>query len=349
MKTKRIRIAVAGLGRIGWNFHCNQIARHRQFELVAVADPEPERRQEAETVRGCRSYEAFEAMIAHEELDAVVVATPTHFHKAHALAAFRKGLHVFLEKPMALTYAEARSIAAAARRAKRVLTVYQPNRAQAWFQHLCRVVRSGRIGTPYHVYGSMCRYVRRNDWQSLTKFGGGMLNNYGAHLLDQALHLTGSRVGKVFCNMRRVAAMGDAEDVVKIVYETPDGLLGEVEINQASAVPGNEFEVLGTHGAVVKRSLEELHVTWYNPRDLRKRRLDTHLASADRKYPRDRIPFKEKTIAVNPRYEVDVYKNLARAIRTGAAPMARPEETLAVMKVMESCRADARRIRETPI
>ena len=349
MKTKRIRIAVAGLGRIGWNFHCAQIARHRQFELVAVADPEPDRCREAEAVRGCRSYESYEAMIAREKLDAVVVATPTHLHKAHALAAFRKGLHVFLEKPMALTYAEARAIASAARRAKRVLTVYQPNRAQAWFQHLCRIVRSDRIGTPYHVYGSMCRYARRNDWQSLRKFGGGMLNNYGAHVLDQTLQLTGDRVAKVFCNMRRVAALGDAEDVVKIVYETRGGILGEVDINQASALPGNEFKVLGTRGAVLKLSMDELLVKRFNPRDLEERRLDAHLASADRKYPRDQIPFKEETIAVNPRYEVDVYKNLARAIRTGAVPMARPEETLAVMKVMESCRADARRIRATPI
>ncbi|HRU07330.1 MAG TPA: Gfo/Idh/MocA family oxidoreductase, partial [Candidatus Brocadiia bacterium] len=94
---RRIRMGVAGLGRIGWGFHCQQIAASKDFALAAVADPEAARREEAVKTFGCKAFESFEAMLAGGALDAVVVATPTHLHKPHALAAFKRGLHAVVE------------------------------------------------------------------------------------------------------------------------------------------------------------------------------------------------------------------------------------------------------------
>ncbi|NQT93378.1 MAG: Gfo/Idh/MocA family oxidoreductase, partial [Lentisphaerae bacterium] len=340
---KKIKIAVAGLGRIGWHFHCKVIAESRDFELVAVADPDAERRAEAEGIYGCASSADYDAMLDAGGLDAVVVATPTHFHKAHSLAALRKGMHVYLEKPMAMDLAEARAIARAAKKAGRVLSVYQPHRAHACLQHVLRIIRSGKIGEVYHVRRGMFNFARRNDWQSLRKFGGGMLNNYGAHCLDQVLFITGYDVKRITCNLRRVASMGDAEDVVKIFYETRGGVVGEVDINQACVLRPYEFEVLGTRGGIVV-SNQEITVRWFSPRGLKAKELDPSLASANRRYPSDSIEVKEETVPVNPRYGVDVYKDLARAIRTGATPLVDPAETLQVMKVMQRCREDAGKI-----
>jgi predicted dehydrogenase len=346
--TKRpIRIAVAGLGRIGWCTHCARLAESPDFELAAVADMEPERRAEAEEVHGCRAYADVETMLDKAQLDVVVIATPTHLHRAHSLAAFRRGLHVYLEKPMALDLAEARSIARAARRAKRVLSVYQPHRAKAWFQQVLRLVASGRLGEVYHVRVCLSGYRRRDDWQGLKRFGGGMLANYGAHAMDLALALTGSDVRKVFCNLRRVATLGDAEDVVKAIYETRAGKVGEIDINQACALPPPMFEAFGTLGAVRRDSVDVLTVRYFSRRQLKPKKLNSHLASAGRKYPDADIVFTEKQVAVNPRHEVDVYKDLARAIRTGSPPFIEPPETLAVMKLMERCRAEAGRIVST--
>ena len=173
-------------------------------------------------------------MLANAKLDAVLLASPTHLHAPMALAAFRRGLHVLLEKPMAADYREAQAIARAAKRANRVLTVYQPHRLRDYFQTVLKVLRSGRLGKVFHVKRAHYAFSRRDDWQALRKYGGGMLRNSGAHGADQLLAITGSNIKRVFCQLRRVASLGDAEDVVKMVYETREGVLGELEINHAS-------------------------------------------------------------------------------------------------------------------
>jgi predicted dehydrogenase len=344
----RIRIAVAGLGRIGWSFHCRAIAAHlRQFDLVAVNDPLPERRAEAESEYGCRSFADFEEMIALPGLEAVVVATPTHLHLPMALAALRRGLHVFMEKPMAATLSDAQRMAREAQRRKLILTVYQPNRAVAMFQHLKRVLASGVLGEVYHVRRAMYRYSIRDDWQSLRRYGGGMLGNYGAHALDQVLDLTGRDVKRVFGQLRLVASRGDAEDVVKVLYETREGRLGEVDINQASAGNPYDFQVWGALGYAECIGGKSIRLRYVKGGRLPARTLNRSLASAGRRYPDAKIDFVEKEIAVDGNMAVDVYANLAKAIRRKAPLFVPPRQTLCVMRVMEACRAQSS-VRRTP-
>lgn len=343
---EKLRIGVAGLGRIGWSFHCRSIGESRDFELAAVADTDADRRSEAAETYGCETFETFEDMVDGAGLDAAVIATPTHLHKQHALAAFGKGLHVYLEKPMAMTLDEAEAIVAEAKRAGRVLTVYQPHRARAYFQHAMRIARSGRIGEIYHVRRGLFNYVRRNDWQALLKYGGGMLNNYGAHCLDQVLFMTGYNIRQIMCSLRRVATLGDAEDVVKVAYETSEGMVGEVDINQACTRKPYEFEIYGTQGVLAKEG-NELVSRSFDKAELAPKELDESLASADRKYPRDDIPVVEHREEINPEYDVDVYADFAKAIRVGSRPLVHPEESFNVMKVMQQCREAAGQIRDT--
>jgi len=339
----RIRIGVIGLGRIGWGFHCHQAASNRKFDLVAVADPLPERLKEAEETFGCRGFRDPDELLALPELDAVAVASPTHVHEKQTVAAFRKGLHVLLEKPMAMNLVEARAIVRAAKKHKRVLSVYQPHRCGAPLQHLLRILATGKIGKVYHIRQGRFRYVQRDDWQSLTKYGGGMLNNYGAHALDFILAVTGYDVRRVFGELRRVLALGDAEDVVKVLYETADGVLGEVDINQASAIAPHHLQVWGTLGALTFMD-GVFHLRYVKGGKLPKKKLNRKLASAGRLYPRDKITFVEKDIPLNARYAVDFYSNFAGAVQSGKELLVKPEQTLAVMTVMDRARKSAGKI-----
>ena len=175
MAERRLRIGVAGLGRIGWQFHCKTLAQHPDFELAAVQDIEPERRREAETTYGAVAYAAFADLLRHPDLDVVTIATPTHLHRDMALDALRAGCHVVLEKPMAQDTQEAEAIVRAAARRGRLLTVYQPHRTMAYFQHLVRILQSGKIGEVYHVRRALFSFARRDDWQSLRRDGGGLV------------------------------------------------------------------------------------------------------------------------------------------------------------------------------
>ncbi|MCG3150355.1 MAG: Inositol 2-dehydrogenase/D-chiro-inositol 3-dehydrogenase [Verrucomicrobiae bacterium] len=343
----KLRIGVTGLGRIGWE-HCRGLAEHPDYSLAGVADPVAERRAEAATKFGCAVFATHEELVAAGILDVIVIASPTHLHKAMAVGAFKAGLHVLLEKPMAVTVADARAIAQAAHRVKRILTVYQPHRLMPYHQQIRQLIATGKIGQVYHVKRGAFGWGRRNDWQTLTKFGGGMLNNHGAHFIDQLLDLTGRDVERVFCRLGRVATLGDAEDVVKLVYHTKAGMLGEVEINQASPRPGYELEVYGTHG-VLWKEVNTLKLRYFRPEELPPIELETSLASTGRRYPRDSAKFYDEAIPIDPQHAVNAYTDLAQAIRTGGEPYVKPAETLAVMQLMARARRDARRIVATPI
>jgi predicted dehydrogenase len=334
---KPLRIALAGLGRIGWQQHAPALVKHPDFRLVAACDMEPDRRAEAERELKCRAFADFAQMLEQADLDAVVIATPTHLHKPMAVAALRRGVHVILEKPMARDAREAAAIIREARKRRRVLTVYQPARLGAEFQHLRRLIASGRIGRIVHVQNGMFSHWRRNDWQALRKYGGGMLGNYGAHAIDTTLQLIGYDIRRLFCHRQIVASLGDAEDTVKIALQTKRGVLGDIEINQASTISPYHLIVWGTCGAI-RAEGELFYLRYFDPKKLGPIRLNKRLASTGRKYYCEKIKFVEETVKVDPSLKVDVYADFARAIRTGAAPFAKPEETLAVMRLMDQCR-----------
>lgn len=340
MAEPKLNIAVAGLGRVGWSFHCRRLAAHADFALTAVADTEPDRRAEAERELGCTSYADFYDLLEREQLDAVVIATPTHLHRDMAIAALDRGLHVLLEKPMAMSLHEGTEIAQVAQAQSRVLTVYQPHRHNAYFQQVKHLVESGKIGRVTGVLRGSFSYARRNDWQSLQEYGGGMLNNYGAHFIDQVLQLIGYDIKRVFCDLQLVASLGDADDVATVVIETEQGSIGQVTINQASVVKPYDLVVWGTCGAVVFDG-KQVRLRCFDPAQLPEKELQRSLSSADRKYPSDAIEYEDESVPVDSSFQFDVFADFARAVRTGGDPAVKPCETLAVMKVLEQCRANS--------
>lgn len=339
MAAKKVRIGVAGLGRIGWGEHCRRLSQHPAFTLTAVQDVLPERLAEAEREYRVKTFADFEEMLASGGLEAVVVATPTHLHKPMVIAALKAGLHVLVEKPIAVDATEGTAMLRAARRYDRVLTVYQSARSSAMFQTLRKLVNSGVIGTMYHARTGGFRYARRNDWQSLQKYGGGMLNNHGVHALDQLLQLCGYDVKRVFGYLRAVATVGDADDVARVFFETRSGVVGEADINQASVINPYRWIVWGTHGAISVRGDEwDFRVARFSPDQLPPRTVQRGLASEDRLYPSDDVAVTEERVPVDRTLGVSIHGNFAKAIRRGAELFVKPEESVAVMKVIDQCR-----------
>jgi hypothetical protein len=94
-------------------------------------------------------------------------------------------------------------------------------------------------------------YQRRNDWQTIIACGGGQLNNWGPHIIDHALRFLESPVAHIWSDLKRIAAVGDAEDHLKIVLTGKNGRIVDLEISGGAAIPQPEYVIFGNKGALV--------------------------------------------------------------------------------------------------
>ncbi|MBO0811132.1 MAG: Gfo/Idh/MocA family oxidoreductase [Microlunatus sp.] len=318
-----IGVGILGLGRSGWGIHAAAISGHDGFEVVAVADPEPERRAEAVAEFGCTAYPEPEGVIADDRVELVVVATPSQTHVPLALSALSGGRHVVVEKPMAQEVAGVDRMIAAADRAGRVLTCYQPRRLDPDFLAIRELVRSGRLGEPLLVRRTIHDFTRRRDWQTLRRFDGGMLSNTAPHLLDQVLQFADPDTDfDLLADLRHTVGAGDAEDHVLLVLR-PKGAAGpllQVEASSAVAIAQPAWFVVGTAGTV-SGSAPELTVRWSDPASWQPLSLDEGPAPERRYGSRETLCWDQEQVGgagTGRSVALAFYDNLAAAVREGA-------------------------------
>ncbi|MCF7854510.1 MAG: Gfo/Idh/MocA family oxidoreductase [Candidatus Pacebacteria bacterium] len=264
-QTEAIRIGIAGIGRAGWGMHCVELeGREDKFEIVAACDIDPARCERMKERYGCRTYQSIEDMIADPNVELVDVATRSSDHESHAIAALMENKHVFLEKPMALTYESAKRICDTADQSDGRLFIRHNRRFEPAFQHILEIIASGILGNVYEVKLRRHHYARRDDWQALTGCGGGQLLNWGPHIIDHGLRLLDAPLEKLWSDLKRVAAVGDAEDHLKIIMKGENARVIDLEISGGNALPESEYHIAGTRGALSCTG-DEIHLRYLNP------------------------------------------------------------------------------------
>ncbi len=169
-------------------------------ELVAIAEPNATLLDQVQKEYGIpKGYSDFQDMLKVEKPDLVSVGTPNFAHAEPAIAALDSGAHVLVEKPLARTYLEGKSMVDAAIRNDRVLQVTFNQRYRQDVQTVKRFVDEGRMGEIYHAKS---RWLRRDGipgrgrkwFVSKELAGGGPLIDLGVHMLDMALYIMGEPV-----------------------------------------------------------------------------------------------------------------------------------------------------------
>jgi len=337
-----INVVVSGLGRVAWRYHLPEIRNDDRFRLLAVSDPVEERRQEAlAEYPGIHAYADFNEMLAAEPTaQLAVIASPTPFHEEQSVAALQRGIAVFLEKPMCASYASAQAVATAVASTGGKLMLYQPHRNRSEFVVFNEQVRP-KLGTITHSRRILARFNRRNDWQSRSALGGGMLNNYGAHYIDQFLAAFGPGPVKVKgALLQRTVGIGDAEDLVNVLLESPSGVTGNVEINLGSAEPEDSWKVCGTLGSAF---FNELTRTWeikyVEPGTLPDLAMQPTLAAQDRAYSVEtQIPWKQELITLDTIQPISYYSHVYDYVALGKAPFVPLSESMELMRILNTCR-----------
>ena len=192
------KVAVIGYGGQG-AWHCKQIAKSDVVTLAGAYDIREERRKAAEK-DGVFVYGNNEAVFADETVDIIVVATPNDVHEELVIKALISGKHVICEKPVALSVESFDRMVKAAEKAGKLLSVHQNRRWDVDFLGVKSVIASDEIGDVIRIesriHGS--RGIP-SDWRCEKKKGGGMILDWGVHLIDQMLQLIDERVATVNC------------------------------------------------------------------------------------------------------------------------------------------------------
>jgi len=250
-----IRAAVLGYGRSGSTMHAGAIEACDAYEMAAVCDIDPERRQQAAERFGCPVYEDHHEMLRAEELDLVCVITRSDQHAAMTCDCLEAGANVLVTKPWAANAGEAERMVATQQSTGKTLLPWLPARWGCDLRRLKDLVAGGAVGKPFLVRRVVNSFATRNDWQTKRAHAGGYLLNWGAHIVDPPLQLLGQPVQSVYGCMRQLINPGDAEDLFMAVMTLADGSMVQAEYTIAvDEMP--TWVVQGDGGTITVRGMD---------------------------------------------------------------------------------------------
>jgi predicted dehydrogenase len=244
-----LRIGVIGCGRIAQAIHLPLLGRLPDARVVAIAEPDEQSRAVASAlVRGATTYRDADELLRAGGLDAVVICAPPHLHAPVATAAFDAGLHVYLEKPIALSIAEGERLVEAWRRARTIGMIGFNFRFHPQVQRIRERLRDGAIGTPLGVRAIFSILPHElPDWKRARQSGGGVLLDLASHHIDLVHYLFEEPVVRVFASVRSLSGEGDH---AAVQLELASGLMVQLFVSLGT-VDEHRIEIVGTTGKLV--------------------------------------------------------------------------------------------------
>jgi len=250
---RRLRIGVLGVGRMGTLHAGNISGSARRAELVAVADPIKKLSRMVARRFGVRAYESAAEMLMKEELDGVLIVTPTPLHVEHVALASEAHVPMLLEKPIALTLKDADRIVSIIRRSGVKFQLGYNRRFDPGYQKAKRMILDGSIGKPIMV--KTCARDPEPPPENYIPVSGGIFLDECIHDIDIALWLMNSKVKRVSAVGRTLvypqfAKYRDYDNAIAILhYQT--GALGVIEGSRTSKYGYDlRTEILGSQGAI---------------------------------------------------------------------------------------------------
>lgn len=335
-----IKMAILGIGRAGFNMHTGEMAKYPElFNIVAACDIDPDHCKSMEKKIGCRTYTDIDELLKDDEVELISVATRSPDHVDHAIKCLEAGKYVFVEKPVALTYADAQRLAKAGKKFPGKVFLRHNRRFEPEFQHIREIIAEGLLGEVYEIKLRRNNYQRRNDWQTIIKCGGGQLNNWGPHLIDHGLRFLESPLAELWSDLKKVAAVGDAEDHLKIIMKGDNGRIIDIEISGGSAISEPEYLVHGSKGALLCKG-SDITVKYLDPEvELADIEADPSSPPIENTFGNaEELKWVEKTFKAEPATGCDthvIWKHLFEAIREGVTFPIAMEEGVEVVKVTE--------------
>jgi predicted dehydrogenase len=334
------KIGIIGYGNMG-SWHAENIRKRVDgLDVAAVFDIKEERLKLAEE-NGFTIYNTVEEFLA-TDIDIVLVATPNNFHKYYSIMAMRAGKNVVSEKPVCMNIEELEDVIAVSKETGKKFTVHQNRRWDIDYAIMKNIMDNKIVGEPYLLDSRL--YSSRGisgDWRSAKIAGGGVLYDWGVHLIDQVVMLANSKPVSVYSSLKHIR-FTDVDDTFKLVINFESGLTAQITVdlwcyideprwhlsgNDGTAAINKWF---GREGKITKANIKEIEVhegCVYTPNGLSKTMWPRPVSELENV----ELPLPEK----DPRWE-EFYENFMDAIDGKAEQIVTHDQMRTVMKILDA-------------
>jgi scyllo-inositol 2-dehydrogenase (NADP+) len=246
---KDYNLVIVGYGGMG-SFHAKLLKGNQNINVVGTFDIQEERRT-VTLADGYKPYESLSAVLSDNDVDIVLIATPNDVHKDIAIAALNLKKHVICEKPVTIHSKDLEEIMLVAEKNDRKFVVHQNRRWDKDFLTIKKIYDENIIGNIFHIES---RVQGANgipgDWRHLKAQGGGMLLDWGVHLLDQLLFMVDSKIASVHANLSFI--LGDeVDDGFQAFITFENGSTALVEVGTTNFIQLPRWYVKGTTGTAI--------------------------------------------------------------------------------------------------
>lgn len=333
-----VQLGIIGFGGMGK--HHAKSAPKAGVQVAAAADILPERVEEAKG-QGIAGYHSAEELLADERVNTVILTVPNHLHKEMCIMAAKAGKHVISEKPCGLNVAEVEEMEAACKEAGVCFTVHQNRR---WDKDMLTVKYAydhnllGNIFTIESKLHSGNGYV--HEWHLYKKYGGGMMYDWGVHLIDQFLFMMpDAKIKSVYADIRNVLHE-EVDDYFRIIMKMDNGITCHVELGTYILKYQPRWLAAGDKGTLVIQSLGKQDGAIYRTGKMLEK-LPPQIAESEAGPTRQFAPIPPGGIVEEalPEIQTDVlefYRNFREVINGRAEQKVKISEVKRVLAVMEA-------------
>ena len=286
MPRKQVRYAVVGLGHIAQMAVLPAFGNaRRNSKLAALVSGDPVKREQLSQqykVERTYAYEQYDEMLKSGEVDAVYIALPNSLHAEYAIRAAQAGVHVLVEKPMALDEEQCERMAKAARDGHvKLMVAYRLHFERANLEAI-EVVRSGRIGEPRAFVSTFTMHVVPGNIRARQALGGGTLYDIGIYCINAARALF--RDEPVEVRAMAAGTIGDVEESLSALLRFPGERLASFTCSFGAA-DVSEYRVVGTKGDLVLEPAYEYAMALQHRLTLNGERKERRFAKRDQFAP----------------------------------------------------------------
>ena len=337
MELQNYMLGIVGFGGMG-NWHRETIDTIDGLKVAGIYDIKDDRKEYAAEV-GVHSYGSLEELLNDDRIDIVLVATPNDLHKSIAIQAMRAGKNVVSEKPVTLNSMDLQDMINVSRETGKLFTVHQNRRWDEDYLTMKKIYEESRLGDVFRiesrVHGS--RGIP-GDWRQEKEHGGGMILDWGVHLLDQLLQMMGSaKLKTVYANLTNVTnTMVDDGFTAHLSFE--NGVEALVEVGTSNFISLPRWYMTGQNGTAI---IEDWDLKGKIVRAAGKNEKDVVPVRTAAGLTKTMAPRREDTISTEelPIVKSDIrdfYRNVMKTIAGEEEQKIKLPEVMRVMKLMEA-------------